>query len=304
MKWTRLYAAIAASGIVILCIACSADTVPVENKAPLTAARAAGLVETTPSVAPGTFDHSALERLLATYVDDNGWVDYSGLARDRFALDAYLTTLANANPQSFRNDNERLAFWINAYNAFTLRDALDDVYHKVSGVKEVSGFFNRKKHRIANEDLTLDDIEKRGRDFRNPRIHFTVVCASTSCPKLQRFTYKGAQLDEQLERVTREFLMDEQRGMRVDRKSNQLYVSSLFKWYAADFQGKTGKVAFVVELTRAAVTGGKTLSYIEGYVAPDVAQFIKEKKPGVHFLDYDWSLNAQETHRSAHGATP
>jgi hypothetical protein len=207
--------------------------------------------------------------------------------------------MASVNPQNFVSDDERLAFWVNAYNAFTLRDALDDVYRKVGGVKDVSGFFDRKKHRIAGEDLTLDKIEKRARDFHDPRIHFAVVCASTSCPKLQRYTYKGAQLNEQLDRVTREFLMDEQRGLRIDRERKRIYVSSLYKWYASDFDGKTGDLSFYVGLAKASVTGGKTLKHIADYVTPEVKKFIVERKPKVHFLDYDWSLNAQETHESA-----
>ncbi len=302
MKWTLPLLTIAASGLAVMGASCAAEKT--SGEAPLTATRADVSSDAArPTVPSGTFDHSQFERLLVAYVNDDGWVDYPGLARDRAALDSYLDTLASVSPQSFVNSNERLAFWINAYNAFTLRDALDDVYGKVGGVKDVSGFFDGKKHRIAGEDLTLDDIEKRARDFHDPRIHFAVVCASTSCPKLQRYTYKGAQLNEQLDRVTREFLMDEQRGLRVDGEGKRIYVSSLFKWYASDFNGRTDNVSFFIGLADAAVTGGKTLEHIAGYVTPEVKQFIVERKPKVHFLDYDWSLNAQETHESATGGT-
>ncbi len=310
MQWPRIYTVIvatAASGLLLVGAACSTERVAGEvSTTTATTTRAAVQAEVQPAMAArDSFDHSAFERLLVAYVDEHGWVDYPGLAGERVALDAYLNRLATAGPQSFTADHERLAFWINAYNAFTLRDVLDDVYRKAASVQDVAGFFNRKRHRIAGEDLTLDEIEQRGRDFRDPRIHFTVVCASTSCPKLQRFAYNGAQLDAQLDRVTREFLLDEQRGMRLDRAGKRLYVSSLFKWYAADFKGQTGKVAFVVELAKAAVTGGQTLDYIKGYVPSDVARFISEEKPGVGFLKYDWSLNAQETHTtSLPGATP
>lgn len=302
MRWRLLVIIAAASSLAGMCTSCSAEKT--FGGAPITVTHAAVSSDAArPTVPAGTFDHSRFERLLVAYVNDDGWVDYAGLARDRTALDAYLDTLASINPQSFVNDDERLAFWINAYNAFTLRDALDDVYRKAGGVKDVSGFFDRKKHRIAGEDLTLDKIERRARDFHDPRIHFAVVCASTSCPKLQRYTYKGVQLNEQLDRVTREFLMDEQRGLRVDRERKRIYVSSLFKWYASDFEGKTGNLSFYAGLAKAAVTGGKTLEHIADYVTPEVEQFIAERKPKVHFLDYDWSLNAQETHRSANGET-
>ncbi len=79
-------------------------------------------------------------------------MDYAGLQHERAKLDAYLATLGAAAPQSFGGDNERLAFRINAYNAYTLADVLDDVYKKAKGVKEVAGFFDKKRHRVAGAD--------------------------------------------------------------------------------------------------------------------------------------------------------
>jgi hypothetical protein len=125
------------------------------------------------------------DRLLHTYVTDDGWVDYGGLARERDALKKFLDSLGSTPPNSFRDDAERLAFWINSYNAFTLADVLDLVYGKHQGVQKVEGFFNGRKHLVAGEHLTLDEIETRGRNLHDPRIHFAIVCASASCPKLQ-----------------------------------------------------------------------------------------------------------------------
>lgn len=241
------------------------------------------------------FDHGALDGLLKTFVNDEGRVDYAGLQRERAKLDAYLATLSAAAPLSFGGDNERLAFWINAYNAFTLAGALDDVYKKAKGVKEVAGFFDKKRRRVAGADLTLDEIEKRGRDLNDARIHFAVVCASTSCPKLQRFAYAGATLEEQLTRVSREFLNDPARGLKVDRGGNSIHLSSIFKWYAGDFTGSSSLLARV----KAEVSGGEILEYVKKYAPEDAVKFINESKPSVKYLDYDWSLNAQETHPKA-----
>jgi hypothetical protein len=166
------------------------------------------------------FDHQPLDALLAQYVDKEGWVDYAGLKNERAKLDQYLATLASAKPQDFPNETERLAFWINSYNAFTLADVLDDVYGKAKSVKDVKGFFDQKKHQIASQQLTLDEIEKRGRDLNDPRIHFAVNCASASCPKLQQFAYTGTQLDYQLTKAAREFLGDSGRGMNYDAGRN------------------------------------------------------------------------------------
>jgi hypothetical protein len=240
------------------------------------------------------FDHNAFDSLLHTYVNTEGKVDYDGLRKDRALLDTYLDALAKANPTSFTNENERNAFYINAYNAHTLRDVLEDVYQKTDSVRKVKGFFDTKKHRVGGEDLTLDAIEKKSRDLKDPRIHFAVVCASTGCPKLQRFAFTGAKLREQLDQVTQEFLADELRGVKIDREKNQLAISSIFKWYAGDFSGATGSVGQVLARAQSQFSGDVGLNFVRDKVSPEIQQFINEKKPTVAYLDYDWTLNSQK----------
>ncbi|MCI0404355.1 MAG: DUF547 domain-containing protein [Acidobacteria bacterium] len=258
--------------------------------------------EAGPGAAPRavreSFDHSDFERLLEQYVDEEGWVDYAALKRERTELDAYIERLAAARPDSLAKD-ERLALYINAYNAFTLADALDTVYGKAVGVKEVSGFFNGKRHAFGGEELTLDEIESRGRNLGDPRIHFAVVCASTSCPKLQRFAYTGAQLDQQLDRATREFLADPARGLRVDAGRDRVYLSSIFKWYAGDFTGAQSGASRLLARTKAVVSGGEITGYVRAYAPPEAQLFLDAGSPGVHYLDYDWTLNSQENHEQA-----
>ncbi len=266
-----------------------------QRATPIRAENGAGAA---PSTARTSFDHSDFERLLQQYVDDEGWVDYAGLKRDRAALDAYLARLATAQPDSLAR-GDRLALYINAYNAFTLADVLDTVYGKAAGVKEVSGFFDRKRHPIGGEELTLDEIESQGRNLGDPRIHFAVVCASTSCPKLQRFAYTGAQLDQQLDRATREFLADPNRGLRVDAKKGSLYLSSIFKWYAGDFTGAQSGVSRLLARTKAVVSGSEITGYVRAYAPPEAQRFLDAGSPSVHYLDYDWSLNSQENHPNA-----
>jgi len=288
MNHSRYLILAVVAGLSLLLAACGGNTQPAAQQKATASANVSG------SAIIG-FDHGALDGLLTTFVNDEGWVDYAGLQRERAKLDAYLATLGTAAPRSFGNDNERLAFWINAYNAFTLADVLDDVYQKAKGVKEVSGFFDKKRHRIAGADLTLDETEKRGRDLKDARIHFAVICASTSCPKLQRFAYTGATLDEQLTRISREFLSDPARGLKVDRGKNAVHISSIFKWYAGDFTGSSSLLARV----KAEVSGGEILEYVKKYASEEAVKFINESKPAVKYLDYDWSLNAQETHPKA-----
>ncbi|MBS1810458.1 MAG: DUF547 domain-containing protein [Acidobacteria bacterium] len=239
------------------------------------------------------FNHRAFDELLSQHVNKEGWVNYEGLKKDREKLNQYLATLATAKPQELPDDAERLAFWINSYNAFTLADVLDDVYGKVKSVQDVKGFFNAKKHKIAWEGLTLDEIEKRGRDMKDPRIHFAVNCASKGCPKLQTFAYNGAQLDLHLTKAAREFLGDSGRGMSFDPGRNLIYLSPIFKWYAADFTGSNAVVARV----KAEASGTELLEVAKQYIPSNVAQFIAEKKMEVKWMEYDWSLNAQETQK-------
>ncbi|MBL8208713.1 MAG: DUF547 domain-containing protein [Blastocatellia bacterium] len=244
----------------------------------------------SPAATAATFDHKAFDELLATYVNKDGGVDYAGFKTQRAKLDQYLTTLAVANPQNFPNDAERLAFWINSYNAFTLADVLDDVLGKAKSVREVKGFFDQKKHKIAGEELTLDQIEKKGRDLKDPRIHFAVNCASMSCPKLQPQVYTGAMLDAQLTKVARAFLADSGRGLNYLEGKNIVYLSPIFKWYAADFTDTNSVVARL----KAEASGEELLDVAKKYLPAEVAQFFTEKKPKVAYLEYDWSLNSKE----------
>ncbi len=246
----------------------------------------------TSTAKPPSIDHKPLGELLSAYVNKDGWVDYAGLQKDRAKLDAYLAVVATATPANFPNDAERLAFWINAYNACTLADVLADVYGKRKSVKEIEkAFFDTKKHAVAGEQLTLNQIEQKGRDLQDPRIHFAVNCASASCPKLQRYAYYGGELEAQLSNAAREFLADSGRGLNYDPSRNVAYLSPIFKWYAADFTQANSVVARI----KAEASGEELLEVAKKYMPTDVAEYFTEKKPKVDYLEYDWSLNAQET---------
>lgn len=239
------------------------------------------------------------DRLLHACVTEDGWVNYAALSLERSVLDGFLAELGSASPQNFKDDRERLAFWINAYNAFTLADALDSVYGQRRGVREVSGFFDKRKHLVAGEQLTLDEIETRGRKLHDPRIHFAIVCASTSCPKLRRFAYRNELLNEQLDQAAHEFFADANRGLRFDSGKNELHVSPILKWYAGDF---TGSSAGTWARVKATVSGSELLDFIARYAPAAVAARIREHPPTLHYFDYDWSLNSLDTH--ATGSKP
>lgn len=216
--------------------------------------------------------HAPFTALLQKYVDGDGRVAYRDLAaNDAAALDAYLQTLATADPATLPPAGQ-IAFWINAYNARVLRGVLDG--YSAEGLFGRKRFFSFYSFPLAGQTRTLEDIEHEilRKQFAEPRIHFALVCASTSCPVLRREAYDGARLDAQLDEQTRAFLADPRRN-RISA-ANPVGLSQIFKWFAEDFDKAAGSVAAYV-----------------GRWMPLPAE------PRVEYLDYDWTLNAQPGQR-------
>ena len=156
-------------------------------------------------MAPGGTERAAWGRVLRNFVRDGG-VDYAGLKALPEDLESYLASLAAVRPETL-DPSEALAFWCNAYNAVVLRHVLDR-YPGIESVKAEDGFFNSLTFPVAGAERTLDEIESEGRELGDPRIHFAVVCASTSCPDLLDEPFRGEEIDSQLSRLTRRFLAD------------------------------------------------------------------------------------------------
>ena len=217
--------------------------------------------------------------MLRDHVREGG-VDYAGLKASPEDLETYLASLAAARPERLDLD-DALAFWSNAYNAVVLRHVLDR-YPGIESVKEEAGFFDRLTFPVAGADRTLDEIESEGRKLGDPRIHFAVVCASTSCPDLPDEPFRGAVIDQQLHRVTAAFLADPDKGMRYEPDSGTLWLSSIFKWYAGDFTGGSTVVAFFAR--------GGVADWVRAQLPPEVAGEIGDSAT-VRYLEYDWGLN-------------
>lgn len=223
--------------------------------------------------------HLQWTRLLDKHVSQ-GKVDYQGFKNDEAELDRYLGILAATDPETLA-DADQLAYYINAYNSYTVKLILDNFKNgkPPASIRKIGGLFaNPWKISFAvlgGKTYSLDNIEHdiiRVR-FKEPRIHFAVNCASKSCPILISEAYEGDTLEKQLETSTREFLENTEHN---HLKGDILYVSSIFKWYSEDFED--GPLAFFL----AHVTGNLYESLQDG------AGRIRVK-----FLDYDWSLNSQ-----------
>jgi len=192
-----------------------------------------------------TVDHSLYGALLDKYVKD-GAVDYRGFKNDEALLDQYLEVLENIEVNSLSRD-EQFAFYVNAYNAWTIKLVLS-AYPGIKSIKDLGNIFKspweKKIVRINGDIITLDDVEHRilRAKFKDPRVHFAVNCASKSCPPLVSTPYRGSTLDQQLDESTRAFVNDPKSNYL---KGDNLYVSKIFKWFPEDFNSDI--IGFVVQ---------------------------------------------------------
>jgi Protein of unknown function, DUF547 len=228
------------------------------------------------------FDHSGFDQILATYVDDQGRVDYNGIAKDQ-AFKVYLDSLKSANLDSMSR-NDQLAFWLNAYNAVTIDKVIQWKPKKsvretvIPGVWTSTKFFTTRQHTVAGKSFSQDDIEHEilRKQFNDPRIHFAIICASSSCPPLPRYAYTEENVQTKLEEETRNYINSD-RGTKMDSAENTLYLSKLFDWFSGDFESKSGSV----------------MDFIKPYLDKDALAFLA-RKPKIAYIHYDWSLNARE----------
>jgi hypothetical protein len=227
-----------------------------------------------PGWSEAAVDHSLYGELLSRYVK-NGVVDYRGFQSEEGKLDEYLRVLENTKVSELPR-NEKFAFYVNAYNAWTIKLILG-AYPGIESIKDLGNIFTspweRKIVRINGRVLTLDDIEHRilRAQFKDPRVHFALNCASKSCPPLLSEPYRGSSLNRQLDSVARSFINDPKSNYL---KGNKLYVSRIFKWFSEDFNDDV--IGFF-------------LKYAEG----DFKKELEAKKDQLKivYLSYDWSLN-------------
>ena len=263
----------------------------------LAAAGAVAVALGVEAAAPQGFDHAygTYATILASHVRD-GRVDYRGLAADRAALDAVTSGFGAVGGEAERawTREERLAFWINAYNLFTLQ-AIVDHYPIRAGwftlgprnsIRQIAGVWDRLTWRVAGRQFTLDDIEHRiiRPEFREPRIHFAVNCASIGCPPLRSEPYRAGSLGAQLDANARSFLASPQ-GLRID--AGALVVTSILKWYGDDFVDRFGADPPAGRTpTQAAI-----LRVVEAFGPPAAATLARNPAVRIRFLEYDWTLN-------------
>ncbi len=231
------------------------------------------------------FSHQLLDGFLRDHVVD-GWVDYPSIQSDP-RLSQYLAQLDRVDPNSLPTRDDRLAFWINAYNAFAINGIVDGYSPETLWGRYK--YFLAREYPVGGRPLTLHGIESQIliAQFLDTRIHFAIVCASTSCPKLQPWAYDGKRLGQQLDRVARAFLNDTIRN-RFDRAAKTVYLSRIFDWFADDFEREAGSM----------------LGYVRRYVNdPDLRRELETVTYRIEFLRYDWSLNGPPPRGESHVRT-
>lgn len=217
-------------------------------------------------------------------------VDYTRWQLHRGGLSSYLAQLSAVSQDEYAawQREQKLAFLINAYNAFTI-DLILQHYPKIDSIKQIGGWFRSpwrlKFFRLLGRSMSLDEVEhsflRQQGVFDDPRSHFAIVCASLSCPPLSDQAYRPQNIDAQLEIATRRFLSDVQRN-RYDAQQNRFFVSKIFKWFEDDFIGYKG--------------GEDLLDFFSQYQSSfsrqwPYAKVASQRVATIEFLPYDWNLN-------------
>lgn len=216
---------------------------------------------------------------------NNGFVDYKSLKSNK-SLEEYLKQLVNTNPDKL-NINEKLAFWINAYNAFTLQVIIEN--YPIESINELhtggriighilgKTIWDKEFITIYNKKYSLNDIEhKILRKMNEPRIHFAIVCASISCPSLWNEAFEPNKISTQLQSRAIEFINDNSRNS-FDLKNRRAYLSKVFDWFDEDFGDSEKEV----------------LKYVSQFIPENISKDIKNNLSEweISYKDYDWNLN-------------
>ncbi len=232
---------------------------------------------TTTGAAP--VDHSTFDKLLKKHVNDKGLVNYKGFKADVKVLDQYLDMLSKNPPASSWGKNEEMAYWINAYNAFTIKDVVK--HYPIKSIKDIGSAIQipfvttpwaEKFFTIGGEKMSLDNIEHGTlrKKYNDPRIHFALVCASISCPRLRNEAFTADKLEAQLNDQGSDFLNNPAKN-KISKDASKL--SKYFDWYKGDW--KDG--------------GQSVVKWVNKYSTTKINDNTK-----IDYMDYNWNLNEQK----------
>ncbi|GAB1855851.1 DUF547 domain-containing protein [Flavobacteriaceae bacterium MHTCC 0001] len=211
------------------------------------------------------FNHQTFDSLLQKHVSKHGNVDYKGIKSNWSALRNYMSELNKNKPKEDWSKNQKLAYWINAYNAMTIDLILR--HYPVKSIKDIKNPWKKRYWELSEKWYNLNEIEHQIlRKMDEPRIHFVIICASYSCPKLQNRAFTAFNLETQLTKATKEFLSDPERNLISE---NSLQLSKIFQWFGKDFK-----------------QNGSLIDFLNQYSEVQISN-----KAEINFKDYNWDLN-------------
>jgi hypothetical protein len=213
-----------------------------------------------------SISHQKWDDLLKKHVSNTGKVNYLGFKNDAAKLQSYLDDLATNLPKKTWSKNATLAYWINAYNAFTVKLILDN--YPVKSIKDIKKPWDKEFIMLENRPYSLGDIEhKILRKMNEPRIHFAINCASYSCPNLLNEAYTEAKLEQQLEQAAISFINDKTKNRITE---NEIEISKIFDWFSDDFKKDGSLIDFLNKYTAIKINANARIKY----------------------KDYNWNLNS------------
>ncbi|WP_142785167.1 DUF547 domain-containing protein [Changchengzhania lutea] len=211
------------------------------------------------------FNHELWNTLLQQYVSEDGQVNYKAFKKNKEKLSVYIENLSKNVPDSSWKRNEVLAYWINAYNALTIDLIIKN--YPVNSIKDIKNPWDQALWQFGDKQVDLNHIEHDIlRKMNEPRIHFAIVCASYSCPKLANTAYTSNDLEAQLTAATKTFLSNEKRNKIAP---NKIEISKIFKWFDDDFK-----------------KNGSLINFLNQYTDITISE-----KARMSFKDYNWELN-------------
>ena len=235
-------------------------------------------------------DYAPWDRMLKKFVTEKGRVDYGALQANPADLNQYVEQIAArspiSNPNDFPTRSSQLAYWINAYNALVVKAVVENWPTKsVRNLGKLYSFFWGRKFVAGGKEYTLNNIEDVLRkNLAEPRIHFAIVCASNSCPRLQREAYTPENTERLLDEAARLYL-NEPRNLKIDVAHNRVTLPKILGHYHEDFEN-------YVRAHKATITGQPQVDYIRPYTNPANRALLDQlRNPKVDHFGYDWGIN-------------
>jgi hypothetical protein len=252
---------------------------------------------------PKQFEYADYAAVLAKYDDANGLIDYKKLKAHPDKLDGFLSAMTSLDPKTYDRwgSEAKIAFWLNAYNALTLKVIIDHypihptlfgaLLYPKNSIRQIPGVWDKIQFDVMKKKVTLGEIEDEvlRKQFNEPRIHMALVCASLGCPILRNEPYVGDKLSAQLDDQSRRFLANPGK-FSIDREKEKVWLSPIFKWFGTDFIQKYGN-----DKIRSGSSDAEkaVLNFVSGYISREDGDFIRNADFKIGYLDYDWSLNEQ-----------